>query len=552
MTQVDSPKNTLPKPTKKFIKSSVTLHDRTQIETVCDYFLPKSEEGHNPKSLKYQVKVYLFYPNQFGLDSSTYPKERFFADIRPLIRFREPKFGFKTMTGEKAGGSSPLLYLKNYITLLAEGQPREPIQNALDEIKLFACSFVSANLRGIDRARRRITGLKLQKRPKEDPESRRVFERLHRVLTKSHLMLLEYRKIIEAASKLPEGVGGAIYNELLLVDEYCYYRLRDGIAYIKQILAEYRVFCDDDIHQEFNQSIIDILKLHDSHAQEFGYIQLSPDSPPSVKERFVHRRGELKRRIWNVLFLDIRSVPVFAFQRQIGAMTAAGLAAAWAVVAQVLLVRMAMQPEHVADIWGLSGLVFLMAGVLAYVIKDRIKEVGRSYFGGGIFKKIPDHSEQIFYRSRSGKPVVIGSIRETARFLRPEKLPAKIAEIRNAVSHVEMCENEAVSQVLQYVKEIDLSGALSILNRYPLRAVHDILRLNIDACLPKLGEPHKTMSILGADGEVHQVECPKVYCLDLVLSYSRQSEAGGQHEKALDYFRLVINKEGLVRIDRLT
>jgi len=97
---------------KRPIEIGVHVHDRTQVETVFDYYLRRgqsaAEKLQDATNLRYRVDAYLFYPRQFALNEHTYPKERFFADIRPLLRFREPKFSYKCMLGAKtvtnAGG----------------------------------------------------------------------------------------------------------------------------------------------------------------------------------------------------------------------------------------------------------------------------------------------------------------------------------------------------------------------------------------------------------------------------------------------------------------
>lgn len=547
------PKNS--KRPKKFIKSTVTVHDRTQIETVCDYFVfrgKKVPSGNDLDRLRYKVEAFLFYPRQFGLDQATYPKERFFGDIRPLLRFREPKLGYKSLRGLKVGVQSPLVYLQGYVKSLADGQVLEPPQNAVDEARLFACAFVATFLRAIDRARRR-TG-RLSSTAVLDPETvTKAFLRLTRLVEKADQILGDFRSTLATASELPGEVVGPLLTELRLVDEYCYYRYRDGLAHVLLMFSELKHLSASDEASALEQALRTSLKAHDEHAQAKNYLLIEVDSSPRQKERYMHRRGELKRRIWNVLFLEIRAVPLFKVQRQFGAMVAAGLAALWYLLAQVLLFRRALQPQGMNDFWGISGLLFLTAGSLAYIVKDRIKEIGRSWFGGSIFRWIPDHSETLYYRSRGGEQVTVGSIKESAVYVPLASLPSDLVKVRNLVAGKNPCEGEAIDYVLKYTKDVTLEGRLDILGRYPLRAVHDILRLNVDACLPRLGEPTRPLNVISVDDlTVESVECPKVYYLDLALSYSKQNRHGLSEQRALDYFRLVMDKSGLLRVERLS
>ena len=165
------------------------LHDRTQVETVFDYYLYRGGVGQAPAEtqLRYKVDAYLFYPRQFGLDQHTYPKERFFGDVRPMIRFREPKLSIKQMLGLKPDAKSPLIFLREYISTLEQGTLIEPVQNAIDEVRLFACSFVSNYLRGIDRCRRRMFRLKALSAPEESEDFAKSFQRMIRQIGRAHV-----------------------------------------------------------------------------------------------------------------------------------------------------------------------------------------------------------------------------------------------------------------------------------------------------------------------------------------------------------------------------
>ena len=555
---------------KRPIEIGVHVHDRTQVETVFDYYLRRgqsaAEKLQDATNLRYRVDAYLFYPRQFALNEHTYPKERFFADIRPLLRFREPKFSYNCMLGAKtvtsAGGevsvaNSPLVYLSHYISCLEQQLAPEPLQNALDEVRLFACAYISSFLRGIDRNKRRLARLSAAGHAASPETTEKLCGRIRRQIVRAHAVILAFRQLIDRVVVLGDPSVVPLLAELHLIDEYCYYRLRDGIAFLLTLLAQTAgglgvsdaTSCPEAV--AVRGLLVEVLAWHDEHASVSGYMRLTPASIEAEKERFIHRRGELKRRIWGVLFLDMRTVSLFRVQRQLGAMIAAGVASVWALIAQYFLVREAMQPKHMGDVLGLSGLLFLAFGTMAYIIKDRIKDLGRSYFGG-FMRHVPDHSERLFYNNRQGKPMEVGTVQETARFHAPKDLPKRIQALRDEVGQGDRQIDAGVNRVLQYRKVVTLSRSLRLLNRYPLRAVHDILRLNIDACLPRLGEPSRMLDLVNAQGSVEAVRFPKVYYLDMVLGYSRLDDSNKAEEQSLDYFRLVLDKNGLLRIERLS
>jgi hypothetical protein len=543
----------LKKRAKKPINCTVTIHDRTQIETIFDYYLFRGAENEDAEFISYRVDAFFFYPDQFGLSPTSYPKEKFYNDIRPLIRFKEPKLRYKRIAGQKTDKKSPINYLRDYHDLLQQGKMTEPVRHALDEVHLFACTFISTFFKSVDRTKAKIEKISRNADFLADVVLiDELFGKIGLFLQRADDALTEFRKLVPMYANVPEGFSSTIYRELRLIDEYCYYRLRDGIALIIEAVESMRLPTSFPSVDLFFSQTNALISGQDKYAEENRFILITEKTPLTEKERYLHRRSELKRRIWKVLFVEIRNKPLFAFQRQFGAMVAAGLAAVWAVMAQIILVRQVMVTEHAVDIWGVSGLLFLIAGVFAYVIKDRIKEIGRSYFRGGLFQEVPDQSETIFYRDSSGKQTPIGSIKENARFEDITKLPKELLEVR----HLHDLENSECEEedklVLHYKKNITLTKKIKILGRYPLRAVHDILRVDIEECLSKLGEPVRSIKHLGPQMKLQDIHLPKVYHLDIGLIYSRLDEKMKPTETSYEYFRLVVNKDGLLRIDTLS
>ena len=543
----------LKKRSKKPINCTLSIHDRTQIETIFDYYLFRGAESDEAEFISYRVDAFFFYPDQFGLSPTSYPKEKFYSDIRPLIRFKEPKLRYKRIVGQNTDKKSPINYLRGYHELIQQGRMTDPVRHALDEIHLFACTFISTFFKSVDRTKAKIEKIAQNDDFLSDPVLvDALFSKIGEFLQRADDALNEFRKLIPMFEVVPEGFSSTIYRELRLIDEYCYYRFRDGIALVMESVSRIRSQISFPSVDNFFSQTESLIRTQDKYAEEHRFILITERTALAEKERYMHRRGELKRRIWKVLFVEIRNKPLFAFQRQFGAMVAAGLAAVWAVLAQIILIRRVMITEDAVDIWGMSGLLFLVAGVFAYVIKDRIKEIGRSYFRGGLFQEVPDQSETIFYRDSADKQIPIGSIKENARFEDVTKIPKQLLDIR----HLHDLENSECEEqkklVLHYKKNITLTKKIKILGRYPLRAVHDILRLDIEECLSKLGEPVRSIKHIDSEMHVRDVHLPKVYHLDIGLIYSRLDEKMKPTETSYEYFRLVVNKDGLLRIDTLS
>jgi hypothetical protein len=565
-------------PQKKFIKSSVTLHDRSQIETVFDYYLnrlPKksvtkkkfSERFFPNRALRYRVETYFFFPKQFGINPATYSKEEFYKDIRPLVRFKEPKLGYKQLIGLPVKGHAPLSFLRLFLHDFAAGRLTSRLEVPIAELRIFACSFVSFFFTGIDRRykkTRKLKALCTVNTIEAAAEISKSYTRATRLLQKSAHILREYRELLEeerACKDLPD----VLKKEFSIVNEYCHYRFRDGLA---RLLVMYEGIAE---HTEeavrFRELIAKLAAEAKAYGALQGYVEINAETSLQTKEHYMHRRGQLKRRIWSVLFLEIRTQQLFTFQRHFGAMLAAGMAALWALGAQIMVIRKLSGAEDLSSFWDVSGFLFMTAVILAYVVKDRIKELGRGYFRGWIFRRLPDNSEAIFYANSEGadtgagknrfgggdnRRLVIGKMTEAAQFLPHSQLPKDIAELRKRSNEEVMGVTVRNDEILLYAKEITLRGNVRTLNRYPLRAVHDILRFNIDGCLPRLAEPTRSGHVVDDEAGIYDVNLPKVYYLDLAIKYIKLGRGRVSERMAIDYLRLVMNKKGLIRIEKLS
>jgi hypothetical protein len=98
---------------------------------------------------------------------------------------------------------------------------------------------------------------------------------------------------------------------------------------------------------------------------------------------------------------------------------------------------------------------------------------------------------------------------------------------------------------------IDLNANILRSHTYTLRAVHDILRLNVEAFLAKLDDPLHGTEMLDTEGRLVEMKMPKVYHLDLILKYSQIGRAESPERSTFESIRLVINKNGLFRIERI-
>lgn len=546
------------------IRATFAAHDRTQLETVFDYPLIPSIRGVYWKQT-YFVEAWLFFPNPMGITPSTYTKERFYSDLRPLMRFREPRFSYRDLRG-LTELKAPLSVLQSYISGVNEGHPNLTIQKALSEARLFGCTFASYFLKRI--ANRTKIFRRLNKRVSTEIANHQIVKEEFEfaisetleVLSKGFYLLREIRSLRQKSEELELDYLGPLNTELLLVDEYCTYRFRDGLASLMRELLDFdeRLIPGTSLKKILTRCFA-LNRLERRYSMRCKFVWIDPDSPESDIEIYMYRRGTLKRRMWSILYLKIRNRPLFTLQRQFGAMAAAGIAALWWVVAMyfistkggAFLSATASSKETVDHFWQSSGFLIVTASMIAYILKDRIKENGRNFLSGRVIKWIPDNSDRILYEPPNEAPIEVGNIHEYTRFVNPDNLPLDVKELRQRSFRDELEADDSPSNIIHYRKVIELYPHSLSKIEYSVRAIHDILRINIASYLTRLDDPQAGTDILAADGKLASMKMPKVYHMDIALKHSLAGASKKSNQVFIDHFRLVINKKGILRVEKL-
>ena len=541
------------------VKSTFAAHDRTQLETVFDYPVVPALVGANRRQ-KYVVEAWFFYPPQLGVSPQTYTKERFYSDLRPLVRFREPRFSFKDLIGTN-GNRSPIKFLERDVRMVADGRPPATIQRAISEARIFGCSFASYFLKRMAKRTKTLRRVHQKIIVVYDEQGvlvkdlERQLDETRELLSKAMYLLKQWRKLLVEAENLNQDYLGPLVNELKFVDEYCTYRLRDGVASLMRVATEIdpRLVPEID-YLAFLRRCVAMNRLERWYAKKRGYTWVDEHSTDAEVERYMYRRGVLKRRTWGVLYLNIRTRPLFEFQRQLGAMAAAGLAALWWVVAMYFITLrggafIGGNGAAQTDFWQSSSFLIITASMIAYVLKDRIKENGRSFFSGRIFGRVADNSERILYEPATEAPIEVGNVNEYTRFVAPEDLPVEVKQLRLQSYSDDLEADDAAKNIIHYRKVVELYPKAIALMDYPIRAVHDILRINIAGYLTRLDDPQAGTDVISADGRLSSLKLPKVYQMHIVLRHSLQHRR--DREIVYDHFKLVLNKRGIIRIDRL-
>ncbi|HKE16683.1 MAG TPA: hypothetical protein VKB80_17540 [Kofleriaceae bacterium] len=187
--------------------------------------------------------------------------------------------------------------------------------------------------------------------------------------------------------------------------------------------------------------------------------------------------------------------------------------------------------------------------MLAYVMKDRIKALTNEYLSARLRKF--DHKSWLHGPSMEvlGLGMVRLRAREAMRFLRSSEAPESVAALRLARRTVLRAENTG-EEVIHYRKLISLEveGDAPMPPGYWLR---DILRLNMRHFMVRLDEPLARQSYFDArSGAFATAALPKVYHVNVILVV-RRDDADGATEEQREHLRVVLDKQRIVRVERV-
>ncbi|MBT9587150.1 hypothetical protein IV102_27655 [bacterium] len=516
-----------------------SVHDRTQFESKFDFEMTTARDDQK----SFEVDMYVFFPKTMGVSSESYPREAFYGDITHLLRVRTPE----VKRGRGGAFSTPRLSaVEEYFKAHLDTVNRQRLsQLVVHDTKLFGC-LVYTELKRVQSDLRRVI-----KRANSTQNSELVVRFQTRLMSRVesvHAAIREYRQgYVWRLKTEPLLVDEEVRRALLLIDEYLSYRLESALIALHRLVAPFGSETEDLQHQ------VEAL-LTGEMAYRLDHVQAAVAHQQARVENHYYRLGLLKKYVSEVLFLQTKRINKDYVYRNFIAAFGAALAAAFAILTNVQTARMVLEREDI----GLRLLTVTVLGVIAYVFKDRIKDVTKDYFNSRLKSWMPDFDVQMFYThfdsaGRSEK-VYLGSSQELVRYLQRSSIPPDIDYLRELGHRTEL-EPERLETVLHYNKRMRFEVQEAVQEHFgqaQVKRIHDVLRFDISHFLAKLADPQKRLSYFSPDQGIVTTEAPRVYHLNLVFRYRVSNWLDGKVcKRVTDYERLrvILNKQGIVRVE---
>ena len=444
-----------------------------------------------------------------GIDGQSYGREAFFTDVQAYIRFKTPVQPLARLSDEE-DPDGPLRRLDD---AFEQGDQRRLSQ----ELRLFAC-LIRASSREVERGL--VTRIGTVAKQPDEVELAGLQVTIDAYVDRVQAMLSGLRR------RRPAFVGSLV--ELRELYEYT----DEGISvYLEGHLTKLVRALDRRLpdRPELRHRLVACITAEQVHRRDAGYgTVVGEGRPPGV---YVYRRSMLKKFMSSVLYLDL------VHEREGQRLThfTASLAAGVAMLVSTTLAIWSQQ------VYGLNTFPFVVALVLGYMVKDRMKDWLKGYLSSKTTRWIADRRARIIDPLSD---VVVGRFRESVSFQRADRVPAEVWRCRHSdAASVLETENKR-EVVLRYVKDINLAGRR--IDRRVARAsdITDIVRVDVSRFLARMDDARQSVDVYDPTTDrVRTVDLPKQYHLNVVLVLRTDRSVAQMHR-----VRLVLDKDGIRRM----
>ncbi len=505
------------------LDARIKLHDRHRFEIKLDIDLDAAAKS------SYEVETYFFLPRSLNVGPHNYGKERFYNSTQRYIRWRTPKMSLGKLC-DPGLATSPLNRVRADLgRVLAGDAAQETVDAICDELRLLGC-IIRGEIR--DYVKVFVEGLATYGEAVPAAQ-RRLFvgEGLENFL--GDLKTLEKALASLKAEVSDPAVPVKVRETMAFFDEY-----------VSLILEEYLTSLVEGLRAnpaarerfgEVEKGVLAIVTAQGRYRQAMKYPSVL--APGTSNETIIYRRGVLKKFVSSVLYLKAE-FSEWEGLTQVFFGLAAGAAMLFAVLVTVYF------QSHYA----MNSMPFVLAVVISYIFKDRIKDWLKLLFSKSLTRWISDRKIDILDSSGGGR---IGLLKEAATFIPGRDVPPDISRLRRIDNITSVDEEGKPERVFKYKKEIALYPEVIMKTHERRRDLNDIMRFNIRDVVEQADDAQVVYPYVDApSGELRTALCARVYHMNLVLKYS-YADREGQPAVHYERIRIVLNKDGIVRLEEV-
>lgn len=479
------------------------IHDKFSIEFKVG-FLTRRKMRHND----FSVYMWIFVPNALDINSTTYSKADFYRDVKSNVRLITPRFLLRNIVD---GEAIPAQKIREAMEQMASYPTRTARAEYESQIKIFAAIVKSA----------------LREESNHICNSQQSVEDIRFLCgeyVKNASRILEVYRQMHHIINTPT-VTAELMNCFHYGDEFMSYMLNQYTFRLIKTLSQRRELFGEQI-----DALSLLIRQEQEYRQKMNYLSVE-ENERLENRNLIYSHGVLKKYVESALYLRVPKKRDGVMVEQLYLSIAAGLSMIFATI-----VSFYFQQRYGNFTWP-----FFLVLVISYMCKDRIKELTRYYFAHRKGSKYFDNKAKISVGERN-----IGWIKEGVDFLDDSKIPQDVAQLRYKYPITPAESLVKDDKILLYRKWVHIDREQLIANNvYHTDGINDIIRLNISNFVHKMDNPYVPLHTLDEQNNLRQVDCKKVYFLNIVMQY--------QYDDKTDYkrFRVSLSREGIESIKEI-
>ena len=494
------------------LRFRVTRHDRTQIEVKLTYRLRADVAAHS-----YQVETFMFVPKTLGIHQKSYSSKRFYSDITHHIRMMAPVVPLSELS-KKSAVKPWASDIKALVDGIAAGEQVDP-DAAVKGLKLLACTFKFSVGQEHLRIRQLIgTAIDSEAWKKAGKQLQRFVDDLETALRRLH-------KVGDRSTR-PE-VPTVVQEGWAAVDEYASLLAEEALTDLVE-LAD--VGSSSGRLGSALDSARDLAIAQYEHRRAMGCKTYAVED--DTNEYLTRRWRILKRYVSSVLYLDIKRDQEGALLSDVVGMTAAAAAMLVATVCIVLI----------TSVWAASlSVAFLSAMVVSYVIKDRIKELGKRHLGKRLRENLSDHVIRIV----GGNKKTLGTVKEWFDVVAVDDVPDVVSDLRYNEVGTQVAIEGRPEVVMHHRKSVELRSGPLTEQFVGADGLTDVIRINLHPLMVRMDDPDELYRFVNPTSRrVETAPCLRVYHVNIVFRFT---SADGDVRSQVR--RIVLNETGIIRVE---
>ncbi|MBQ3738009.1 MAG: hypothetical protein II862_03365 [Bacteroidales bacterium] len=473
------------------------IHDKFTLEFKVGFNTETAER--KTKFRDYVMNTWIFVPNSLDINAAKYSKEDFYRDLKSGVRLITPSYSLHELANDEQ-----LLPSQALISNVNDMSSAPDLTHA---IKMY-CAIAKSSFRDGCFA---IT-------QKEGAENR--MESCHQYLTDGCKILERYRHLLgqlnkkKATDRIRQvfAYGDEFLSNVL--EKYAY-RLRDNIR-----------LNHPEEYPRLEALFKEVLLNERNYREQRGYLCVKADDEKG-NEDFVFRASLLKKFTESDLYLNATKRKNTFLVEQILYSLAAGAAMVVATLSSFFFQQR----------YGNFTLPFLIALVISYMFKDRLKDWLRLIFAKRVSNKVFDTRTDFRVKEK-----YIGWSKDSVDFIDSDKIIPEVIKLRSRNPLFAEVSGKD-EKVLLYRKKVQLwPTELAKASPYPLRGINDILRYNFTEYTRKMDNPSFPLSGTWEDNEYKPIEGKKVYHITIIIQCV--------YEGITEYKRIVVrcDRNGIVNV----